>query len=94
MARLGVEVVNCKRRAWEQEEGCPPRPITESRPLINAASAARRLGFAKWRVYELCRQGILPCTHFGRSIYFDPDALDTFIRNGGKGLDDALAGRS
>lgn len=38
------------------------------------------------RVYTLLREGILPGVHLGRQVRVDKQALDEFIRNGGKAL--------
>lgn len=57
------------------------------RTLITAADVAARLGVGKHRVYELARTGALPCVRLGRSMRFDPAAIETFISTGGTGYD-------
>lgn len=59
----------------------------ELQTLINAAAVAERLGVSRFRVYELARGGDLPCVRLGRSMRFDPNAIESFIRDGGTGYD-------
>lgn len=53
------------------------------RPLIDADAVAARLSVDRYRVYELARNGQLPCVRLGRSIRFDASAIEEFIASGG-----------
>lgn len=55
-------------------------------PLLTMACVALRLGITEARGYELARENILPVVRLGRQIRIDPDALNEFIKNGGKSL--------
>ncbi len=61
---------------------------TETEPggLVDVEYAARRLGRNRARVYELVREGLLPCVRMGRAVAFDPDALERWIADGGSAL--------
>lgn len=52
-------------------------------PLIRVAELADYMGLPKPRVYQLAREGILPCVRLGRAVRFDPIVIQDFIRNGG-----------
>jgi hypothetical protein len=45
-----------------------------------------RRPLTRYRVYELARQGILPCLRLGRRVIFTTTLLDQFIEQGGRGL--------
>lgn len=51
--------------------------------LIAAPAAARLLGISLQRLYELSREGIIPCVRLGRSFRYSPSALNEFIQKGG-----------
>ena len=46
----------------------------------------KRTGLTVARVYELVRQGILPCVRFGRQIRFDSQQIEAWIASGGQAL--------
>lgn len=54
--------------------------------LLKLQEVAERLNIAYPRAADLARQGLLPVVRLGRHIRVDPEALDAFIRNGGKAL--------
>jgi excisionase family DNA binding protein len=57
--------------------------------LITVPEAAEILGLQVSRVYQMCRDGILPpgvAIRFGRQWRVDVDALEEFVRRGGQGL--------
>lgn len=56
---------------------------TAPRTLRDAKWAAGRLGVRLHRVYELCREDVLPHVRIGRQIRVDPDALEEWIEAGG-----------
>lgn len=58
----------------------------ETKTSWDARQAGQRLGVDDWRVRDLVRQGILPHYRLGRQVRFDPDAIEEFIRTGGKPL--------
>jgi len=54
--------------------------------LLRMPEVARILDIREDRVYQLCREGILPHCRLGRQIRIDPEELEAFIKNGGKAL--------
>ena len=44
---------------------------------------AEILGVRKHRVYELAREGLIPCVRLGRQVRFDPQTIAEFVRCGG-----------
>lgn len=54
--------------------------------LLRVPEVARILDVPETRVYEMARQGLLPVVRLGRQIRIDREALDEFIRNGGRTL--------
>ncbi len=55
----------------------------QDRRLLTAKEAADRLCIRLHRLYELTRAGALPHVRLGRTVRLDPNALDSFIENGG-----------
>lgn len=54
------------------------------RRLIGVDDVAEILGGrSRWSVYDLARKGVIPHVRVGRSVLFDPDALDAWIARGG-----------
>lgn len=54
------------------------------RQLLTAEQAGERLQLSKWRMYELAREGLVPCVRIGeRQIRFTEQALDEWIARGG-----------
>lgn len=57
------------------------------KPLEDAAWVAKRFGLpeksGKLRVYELARTRVIPSVRIGRSIKFDPNAVEAWIAGGG-----------
>jgi len=52
--------------------------------LVTADEVSEDLGISRKLVYRLAREGALPAVRLaGRSIRFDRDAVDAFIREGG-----------
>lgn len=51
--------------------------------LLLAPEAAELLRIPTNRVYELAKQGLLPCVHIGRYVRFVEDDLIAWIRTGG-----------
>lgn len=57
--------------------------------LRDVSYPMERLGEPQWRIYDLCRQGILPHVKVGPRRYkFDPDKLEQWIESGGSGLEE------
>lgn len=52
--------------------------------LLRANNAAKKLDLSVDRLYALTREEIIPCVYLGRQIRWSADALDEFIRTGGK----------
>ena len=57
-----------------------------SMKLLRIPSVAQILDVTEDRVYSLARDGVLPHVRLGRQIRVDSDALEEFIKNGGKSL--------
>lgn len=60
-------------------------PHIEHRPLTYA-EVAEIIGVPIARVADLGRQGLIPTVRLGRQRRVSPDALNEFIRSGGKDL--------
>jgi excisionase family DNA binding protein len=58
-----------------------------SSALLKPTDAARLLNVTYQRLCALVRNGQLPVVRLGRQFRFDPEAIQQFIRSGGKGLD-------
>lgn len=54
--------------------------------LILANEVAGRLNVSTDRIYQMSRVGLLPHVKLGRQIRFDLEAIDEFIKGGGKAL--------
>lgn len=54
--------------------------------LQTASEAAERLSVSVQRVYEMARLGIVPCVRLGRTVRFDPAAIEGYVASGGKAL--------
>lgn len=55
----------------------------ETAPLTTVEPVARYLGVSEARVYELCREELIPHTRIGRSIRFSPAAVMRWAKSGG-----------
>jgi len=53
---------------------------------LTAEEVAEIFNVSRARIYELCRQGFLPHIKLGRQIRFNKQALEEFMRKGGKSL--------
>ena len=53
--------------------------------LMDVQYPMERLGEPEWRIYDLCRKGIIPHVRMGRRVKFDPEAIEDWIRKGGAG---------
>ena len=60
--------------------------LRSHRVLLTVKETAQILGLPISRVYDLCRQQILPTVRLGRQVRIDPERLEEFIANGGKAL--------
>lgn len=54
--------------------------------LLPIDEAAALLSLTHGRLYDLARQGIVPCVRLGRAIRFDEEKLREFVAAGGKAL--------
>ena len=55
--------------------------------LLRAFEVGERLGMTEPQVFRLARENILPCVRVGRSVRFDSDVIEEWIRGGGKSWD-------
>jgi excisionase family DNA binding protein len=54
--------------------------------LVSTTTVAKRLGIANARVYELARLGLIPHVRIGRTVRFDTERVEAWIRDGGRAL--------
>lgn len=54
--------------------------------LLGAKNAADLLCVTEARLYDLARQGIVPCVRLGRTVRFEEGKLKEFVAAGGKAL--------
>ena len=53
--------------------------------LMTADQVADRLAVPVGWVYRAARDGVLPCVRLGRYVRFEREAIDKWIRDGGRG---------
>ena len=53
--------------------------VHQDQDLLDAKTAARRLGVAKVTLYERARLGLIPSVRIGRAVRFKPSDLTTYI---------------
>ena len=53
--------------------------------LVTVHWVARYLGVSKARIFEMCREDLLPHTRLGRSLRFSPRQVIAWAESGGKG---------
>lgn len=66
--------------------GSAPQGQADFQPLRDAEWAAGILAINKARVYQLSREGVLPCVRLGRQIRFDERTIRAWVEAGGQGL--------
>lgn len=52
--------------------------------LINAKTVAERLGVSDKAIYALARARLIPSVRVGRSVRFEPEVIEQFVRAGGR----------
>ena len=52
--------------------------------LLTIPEVSDQTGIPVQTLYGLAREGVIPTVRFGRLIRVSPEALDEFIKNGGK----------
>jgi putative molybdopterin biosynthesis protein len=57
-----------------------------SKTLMTLAQVAEILQVSEARAQQMAREQLLPVIRLGRQYRVDPDALDEFIRSGGRAL--------
>ena len=57
----------------------------DSISLVTAHWVAGYLGVSKARIFELCREDLLPHTRLGRRLRFSPGQVIAWAEGGGKG---------
>lgn len=60
---------------------------TAPKQLRDVDYPAKLLGTSQARIWEMCRNGLIPCVRLGRRYKFDPDKLERWIESGGTGLE-------
>jgi excisionase family DNA binding protein len=54
-----------------------------AKPLRDADWLAERLGVKRFTIYDLAREGRIPVVRVGRTVRFDEDIVESWIRAGG-----------
>ena len=62
----------------------PEQDVVDWIGLVTAHWVAGYLGVSRARVYELCREGLLPHVALGRSRRFSPREVVAWAEGGGK----------
>ena len=60
--------------------------------LLTAKEASAVLRVSPARLYELCRQQLVPCVRLGRQVRIEEGALLRWIEEGGQALSDGWRG--
>jgi len=60
-----------------------PEPTEVFPRLLTASELASQLGLSRFRLYELCREGMIPHVRLGRSVRFQPKAVSEWLGSGG-----------
>ena len=50
---------------------------------LTAKRLADVFGISPARVYALAREGVIPCVRIGRTVRFDAQQIEEFVRSGG-----------
>ena len=61
--------------------------------LLTARQVAEDTGLPLARVYELAREGAMPCVRLGRAMRFDAEELRSWLANGGTASNENGSGR-
>lgn len=51
--------------------------------LLTAEPLARAVHVSTSRIYQLARDGLIPCVRIGRQVRFDPERVADWIAQGG-----------
>lgn len=51
--------------------------------LLTAAPLARAVNVSTSRIYQLARDGMIPCVKIGRQVRFDPKRVAIWLAQGG-----------
>jgi excisionase family DNA binding protein len=62
--------------------------------LLRAHEVADQTGLSLARVYELAREGLMPCIRLGRAVRFDASRLNDWLSGGGAGQPEPPVGDS
>lgn len=63
-------------------------PVRELNRLLTATELSGATGIPKSRVFQLAREGKLPCIRLGRAMRFDPEAVHHWLAAGGTASDE------
>jgi excisionase family DNA binding protein len=63
----------------------PQQNLRTLRRLFSIRESAGYLGLSKWKVYDMIKNGILPCITVGRKQLVDKKDLDAFVDNNKEG---------
>jgi excisionase family DNA binding protein len=51
--------------------------------LLTAAPLAKAVNVSTSRIYQLARDGVIPCVRIGRQVRFDPARVAVWLAQGG-----------
>jgi len=60
--------------------------MSDLKRLLRVGEVAEVTGLSEARIYDLMRQGVLPCVRLGRQLRIDKDMLNRWIESGGQSL--------
>jgi excisionase family DNA binding protein len=62
--------------------------MSQSEPRLQTpAETAARMRMSKRALLAAAAEGIVPCVRIGRRVLFDREAIDAFIKSGGKAFE-------
>lgn len=82
-AGLEAQAAALRAQAAAIELGeAPAASRSDPDPLLDAQAVAERLGLPRQRVWQLGREGALPCVRIGRQMRFASSVVDRFAAEG------------
>lgn len=65
------------------EQGTTTEETIELPKLLTAEPLAKAVNVSTSRIYQLARDGVIPCVRIGRQVRFDPARVAGWIEQGG-----------
>lgn len=66
-----------------QEQAAKATQTIELPKLLTAGPLAKAVSVSTSRIYQLARDGLIPCIRIGRQVRFDPERVASWIAQGG-----------